>query len=83
MVDQCSFSSFDHERVANIRKLRKELKPDGSHRYVTGCLFGDDVPENFVEECEAIGATEIHLKYDTCTKERVVAIHERGLRSMA
>jgi len=83
MVDQCSFSSFNHDRVANIRNLRPERKLDGSHRYITGCLFNENVPDDFVEECEAIGATEIHLKYDTCTKERVVAIHDKGLRSMA
>lgn len=83
MVDQCSFSSFNHKRVANIRKLRPERKFDGSYRYVTGCLFSSNVPDNLVEACEAIGANEVHLKYDTCTKERVAAIHARGLKSMA
>ena len=83
MVDQCSFASFDHNRVAKIRNLRPERKPDGSHRYRTGCLFNNDVPYNFVEECDAIGASEVHLKYDTCTKERVTSIHDNGMRSMA
>jgi len=83
MVDQCSFASFDHERVAKIRKIRPDCKPDGSHRYITGCLFNNDVPDDFVEKCETIGATEVHLKYDTCTKERVTSIHDKGLKSMA
>jgi glycerophosphoryl diester phosphodiesterase len=83
MVDQCSFSSFKHERVAKIRKLRPERKCDGTHRYRTGCLYSSNVPDDFVEECDKIGASEVHLKYDTCTKERVEAIHEKGMRSMA
>lgn len=83
MVDQCSFASFRHDRVAKIRSLRPERKSDGSHRYKTGCLFNNEVPDNFVEECDAIGATEVHLKYDTCTKERVASIHDKGMRSMA
>jgi len=83
MVNQCSFASFNHERVANIRKLRPERKPDGSHQYITGCLYNNDIPDNYIEECEAIGATEVHLKYDTCTKDRVRAIHDKGLKSMA
>ena len=28
-------------------------------------------------------ATEVHLRYDTCTKDRVDAIHDAGLDSMA
>jgi len=83
MVNQCSFASFNHERVAHIRKLRPERKPDGSHQYITGCLYNNDIPDNYVEECAAIGATEVHLKYDTCTQERIAAIHDKGLRSMA
>jgi len=83
MVDRCFFSSFRHERITRIRDLRPHLLPDGSYRYKTGALFGDNVPEDFVERAIMAGASEIHLKYDTCTKDRVNAIHEAGLGSMA
>jgi len=83
MIDQCSFASFDHKKVAKIRALRPEKKLDGSYRYITGCLYSDEVPDNFVEDSIANGASEVHLKYDTCTKERVASIHQKGLRSMA
>jgi glycerophosphoryl diester phosphodiesterase len=83
MVHQCSFASFRHERVARIRKERPQTKPDGTHVYVTGCLYNNSIPNNFVDLAKSIGATEIHLKYDTCTKERVDLIHEAGMRSMA
>ena len=50
--------------------------------YKTGELFTDP-PEDFVEKAKEVDATEVHLRYDTCTKDRVDAIHEAGLGSMA
>eukprot|EP00537_Pseudo-nitzschia_pungens_P001647 CAMPEP_0172365134 /NCGR_PEP_ID=MMETSP1060-20121228/8111_1 /TAXON_ID=37318 /ORGANISM="Pseudo-nitzschia pungens, Strain cf. cingulata" /LENGTH=460 /DNA_ID=CAMNT_0013088333 /DNA_START=294 /DNA_END=1676 /DNA_ORIENTATION=+ len=38
---------------------------------------------NIVERALAVGATEIHLKYDTCTKPLIDRIHAAGLGSMA
>jgi len=84
MVDQCHFSSFDHEKLRLIRQLRPQMCEDGvTYRYKTGALFRDDIPENFIKNCLNFGASEIHLKYDTCTKERISAIHDAGMRSMA
>jgi len=82
MADQCHYSSFDHSRIARIRELRPQRGPDGSHIYRTGALFVDP-PENFIEMSKAVGASEVHLKYDTCTKERVTSIHANGMDSMA
>mmetsp|Transcript_9479 Transcript_9479/g.13935 ORF Transcript_9479/g.13935 Transcript_9479/m.13935 type:complete len:301 (+) Transcript_9479:62-964(+) len=81
MVDQVHYSSFEHSRIMKVRQLRPELNPDGSHRYKTGALF-DEVPEDFVEQALKVGATEVHLKYSTCTKERVCRIHDAGMDSM-
>lgn len=81
MVDQCHYSSFAHERIALLRQLRPQKHPDGSHVYKTGALF-NDVPDRFVEIAQEIGASEVHLKYDTCTKERVDLIHAAGMGSM-
>mmetsp|Transcript_14322 Transcript_14322/g.34715 ORF Transcript_14322/g.34715 Transcript_14322/m.34715 type:complete len:418 (+) Transcript_14322:25-1278(+) len=76
MVDQCSFSSFDHSRIALLRKLR----PDKT-KYHTGALF-DNRPEDMLEKAEAAGATEIHLRYDTVTPDVIQSIHEAGFGSM-
>ncbi|KAL3935361.1 MAG: hypothetical protein SGBAC_009105 [Bacillariaceae sp.] len=76
MVDQCSFSCFDHSRIALLRKLR----PDKT-RYHTGALF-DNRPEDMLERAEAAGATEIHLRYDTATPEVIQSIHDAGFGSM-
>eukprot|EP00591_Stephanopyxis_turris_P015574 CAMPEP_0195541908 /NCGR_PEP_ID=MMETSP0794_2-20130614/51330_1 /TAXON_ID=515487 /ORGANISM="Stephanopyxis turris, Strain CCMP 815" /LENGTH=418 /DNA_ID=CAMNT_0040676023 /DNA_START=60 /DNA_END=1317 /DNA_ORIENTATION=+ len=82
MVDQCHYSSFSHERIGRIRELRPDLNPDGTHRYKTGCLFVEP-PENFLDVALGVGASEVHLKYDTCTKDRIDAIHAAGMDSMA
>jgi len=82
MVDQCHYASFDHSRIARIRELRPEHGLDGSHIYKTGALFVDP-PDNFIDMSMAVGASEVHLKYDTCTKERVASIHANGMGSMA
>jgi len=82
MVDQVHYSSFNHERIALLRKLRPQLNPDGTHVYKTGALFTGKVPKNFVEIAQEAGASEVHLKYDTCTKERVEQIHAGGMNSM-
>ncbi len=75
MTHRCHYSSFDHSRIAEVR----ELDPSA----ITGALFADDIPEDFVERSIAAGATEVHLKYDTCTSDRIRRIHSVGLRSMA
>lgn len=83
MVDKVVFSSFSHDRIACIRALRKEMNADGTaYRYRTGCLFTAP-PENFVEIAMGVGASEVHLRYDECTKQRIDAIHAHGMSSMA
>lgn len=81
MVDQVHYSSFDHSRIKRIRELRPERNSDGSHRYKTGALF-DEPPENFIQIALDAGASEVHLKYSTCTRERVKMIHDAGMDSM-
>lgn len=82
MVDQCHYSSFAHERIARVRQLHPERNADGSYKYKTGALFADEVPEDFIDMAQSIGSSEVHLKYDTCTKERVDQIHAAGMGSM-
>eukprot|EP00587_Corethron_hystrix_P003943 CAMPEP_0113318536 /NCGR_PEP_ID=MMETSP0010_2-20120614/13069_1 /TAXON_ID=216773 ORGANISM="Corethron hystrix, Strain 308" /NCGR_SAMPLE_ID=MMETSP0010_2 /ASSEMBLY_ACC=CAM_ASM_000155 /LENGTH=419 /DNA_ID=CAMNT_0000175865 /DNA_START=289 /DNA_END=1548 /DNA_ORIENTATION=+ /assembly_acc=CAM_ASM_000155 len=82
MTDQCHYSSFDHSRIARIRELRPERNSDGTYIYRTGALFVDP-PYNFISLSLAVGASEVHLRYDTCTKERVDAIHANGMGSLA
>lgn len=77
MIDQISFSSFDLSRLALLRKL----KPD-RETYKTGALF-NEVPDDFIEQALAVGATEVHLRYDTITVENIRRIHSNGMGSMA
>ena len=58
-----SFSSFMHSRLKTIRELHPTIP--------TGALFSGNVPTNYLDICNAIGATEVHLRFDTCTTERV------------
>lgn len=83
MVSQCSFSSFDLERIALVRNLRPQRCPiRGEHIYKTGALF-DDLPDNFIEQATAVDADEIHVRYDTCSLPVIDSIHEAGFGSMA
>lgn len=83
MVDQCQYSSFDHGRLALLRQLRPARNAiTGQYVYQTGALF-DTVPDDFMLQATAVGASEVHLRYDLCTVERVQAIHKAGMGSMA
>ncbi|KAL7520110.1 hypothetical protein ACHAWX_004858 [Stephanocyclus meneghinianus] len=75
MMHRCHYSSFDHSRIAEVRALNPGA--------LTGALFADDVPDDFIQRAIAVGASEIHLKYDTCTYERIQAAHKAGLGTMA
>lgn len=75
MIDRCQYSSFDHSRIAEIRVL--------SPNAFTGALFADNLPDDFVQHALAVGASHVHLKYDTCTYEKVQAAHDAGLGTMA
>lgn len=75
MMHRCHYSSFDHSKIAEVRAL--------SPTVITGALFADNVPDDFVERAIAVGASEVHFKYDTCTYERVLAAHNAGLGTMA
>jgi len=83
MVDEVQFSSFNHPRLANLRRLHPERLQDGSHRYKTGALFNSNTPFDFLDRAKEIGASEIHLKYNECTKARVESAHTQGYRVMA
>ena len=82
MVDQVHYSSFCHENIRIVRELHPERHSDGTHVYKTGALFVEP-PENFVDLALAVDASEVHLKYDTCTKDRIDQIHKAGMGSMA
>lgn len=69
------YSSFDHSRIVEVR--------EADERAVTGALFSGRVPDDFVEAAIAAGADEVHLRYDTCTYDRVREAHRAGLNTMA
>jgi glycerophosphoryl diester phosphodiesterase len=82
MQHQCHFASFQHERIQLVRELHPEVNGGGKHVYCTGALF-KSVPDDFIQRALAVGASEVHLPYSTCTVERIQAIHEAGMGSMA
>ena len=83
MQHQCHYASFYHDRIHLIRTLHPETHPDGTHVYKTGALFADFVPDDFIDRAQKVGASEVHLKYDTCTVDRIRSIHAAGMKSMA
>jgi glycerophosphoryl diester phosphodiesterase len=78
LLHRVSFSSFQHERVRTVRRLR----PDRT-RYRTAALYNREVPDDFIAHCRDLGVNEIHLKYDFCSRSRIQAIHRAGFGSMA
>eukprot|EP00977_Amphora_coffeiformis_P028195 scaffold34830_cov199-Amphora_coffeaeformis.AAC.1 len=78
MNNQCSYSSFNHANLLELRKLRPSLE-----EYPTGALFKNPLPPDYLERAKACGATQVHLMYNTCTVERVEETRRAGLRSMA
>ena len=84
MVDQCQYSSFLHQRIGLVRKLHPETHPDGSHVYQTGALFDAIVDNDWVvEQAQRVGASEVHLRYDTCSAHLIDKIHDAQMDSMA
>jgi glycerophosphoryl diester phosphodiesterase len=75
---RCSFSSFDHAQLKQLRNLC----PDKAV-YRTGALFDAPVVQDFLDQATACGATDIHLRYDDCTVERIQDIHFHNFTSMA
>lgn len=82
MVSQCHYGSFELSRIRRVRELRPQRHTfTNEHVYKTGALF-DKVPSNFIEMALDVDASEVHLKYSSCTKSRVNDIHAAGMDSM-
>jgi glycerophosphoryl diester phosphodiesterase len=82
LVNQCSFASFHLDRLALLRQLRPQKTEAGDYIYRTGALF-NDLPSDFIEQAQDVGANEVHLRYDTCSLSAVTQIHDAGMGSMA
>lgn len=75
MLQQVNFSSFDWSRLSEV--LRLEPKAE------VALLFGERVPEDFVQRALDIGGSQVDLRYDIITDEMVSAAHAQGLKVMA
>lgn len=79
MQDRIVFSSFDHMKLTEIHNLRPNV-------FTTAALF-DDIPVGGTDEMIRLAqdchANQIHLRYDTCTVDRIAHIHASDLGSMA
>mmetsp|Transcript_3397 Transcript_3397/g.6199 ORF Transcript_3397/g.6199 Transcript_3397/m.6199 type:complete len:352 (+) Transcript_3397:846-1901(+) len=99
MVPQVSFSSFNMNYLQRVRTLRpQQHEQTPFHVYRTGALFNDIDPYHnddyqqqqqqqilhpVIAQAKAVGANEIHLRYDTCTVPLIREIHKHGLNTMA
>jgi len=88
----CTYSSFDLSMVRLLRDLRPEQQHHHQQQhqhqyqqqeYPTGALFSNPVPDDYIQQAKNAGVNEVHLRYDTCTKNRVNEIHNAGMNSMA
>ena len=75
MADQVILSSFHHSRISLVNKINPSIR--------TAAIFKGDVPDNYLQQATQVQADEIHLRYDTCSVERVQASHQRGFKVMA
>lgn len=76
MAHRVVFSSFKHDRVHLVKRLRPT--------FTTAALFTAHVPDNFLELLHGVTQpNEIHLRYDTCSIDRVTAAHKAGYKVMA
>jgi len=83
MIENVIFASFHMDRIAQIRELRPKRDPvNNLHIYKTAALF-EDVPQDLLKITTEAGASEIHLRYDTCIKERIDSIHALGMSTLA
>jgi len=82
LLDQVIFSSFHMESLKKVRDLQPGRKSNGKHEVLTAALF-EDVPSDLYERVSAVDASEIHLRYDTCSKERIDTIHRMGMGTLA
>jgi glycerophosphoryl diester phosphodiesterase len=86
MANQTSCSSFNMEFLVKVRSLRPQQhgNDSGPYCYKTGILFNDPCDVNvMLAKAREVGANEIHLRYDTCTKGLIDRIHQQGFGSMA
>lgn len=83
MVNQCQYGCYELDRLGEVRGLRPQVDPrTGQDVYQTGALFGGDLPKDYIEQAMAVGASEVHLRYDLCTAARVCEVRQAGMRSM-
>lgn len=75
MTRRVTFSSFQHDRVQQVKQIDPTLH--------TAAIFPAHVPDNFLELAQQVHANEVHLRYDTCSVERVQAAHRNGFKVMA
>ena len=75
MLNQVVLSSFKHYRIQEAKQHCPIIR--------TGAIFTGVVPRNFLQLAQKARADEIHLRYDTCSIDRVEAAHHCGFHVMA
>lgn len=71
-LDGILVSSFDHAQLADLKRIEPSIK--------TAPLFGDDLPENFLDTARDLQAWSVNLNKSTVTAELVARCHKEGLR---
>ncbi|CAB9520693.1 Glycerophosphoryl diester phosphodiesterase family [Seminavis robusta] len=75
MTDQVVLSSFKHARVQQVKQLNPSLR--------TAAIFKGQVPSDYLQLASNAQADEVHLRYDTCSVERVQEAQQEGFHVMA
>jgi len=75
LTSHVEISSFDHAKLARVHSLDPSIS--------TGALFSSPCPPDFVERSKNVHASEVHLRYDTCSAARVREAKEADLKVMA
>jgi glycerophosphoryl diester phosphodiesterase len=92
MVEQCTFSSFYHERLVELRQYEQQQQLQQQRddnntvqtkKYRTGAIFKGNLPRDYLQLALRLEVDEVHLRYDTCSARRVRDIHRAGFKSMA
>jgi glycerophosphoryl diester phosphodiesterase len=71
-LDGILVSSFDHAQLAEIKRIEPSI--------CIAPLFGDDLPENFLDTARSLRAWSVNLNRQSITADLVKNCHKEGVR---
>ncbi len=71
-LDDILVSSFDHAQLAELQRIEPSIR--------RAPLFGDDLPEDFLDTARSLQAWSVNLNKGPVTAELVARCHKEGFR---